>query len=93
MNNQEYDLEAEASLQGLANRIAMGRGPREMAEGIIDLLFNSSDEASRSRRRALAKLFAEMSEQTAREHAVDEADAECWRGLAAKLRAVEVANS
>lgn len=86
--DNENGLEAEAALSGYAARIARGHGPREFAEGLVEL-FNSTDPDRRWKRLALARLFAGMFERVG---ASDHPDAERCRNLAAKLREIEAAN-
>jgi len=87
--DNEYGLDAEAALSGYAARIARGHGPRELAEGIIELL-NSTDSERRGKRRAMAALFAGICERIG---ATDHPEAEGCRNLAVSLREIEAANS
>lgn len=89
MPDDDYGVDQEAALSGYAALIARGHGPREFAEGLVEL-FNSTDSERRWKRLALAKLFAGIFERVA---ASDHPDAEGCGKLAAKLREIERANS
>lgn len=86
--HDDYDVETEAALSGLASRVARGHSPAAMAQGIIEL-FATTDADNRWRRRELARIFAEISERVA---ASEHPDAEGYRQLGIKLRDIEAAN-
>lgn len=88
-NHDDYDIEQEAALSGLAAMVAHGYSPKAIAQGWMDIL-NSTDRENRWRRLTLARLFAGIFERVA---ASDHPDAERCRNLAAKLRAIEAANT
>lgn len=83
-HDDEYDVEAEARLSGLASMIARGHTPEVIAQGWFDLL-STTGEQHRGRRKELARILHGVFQRVGES---DHPDAERCRNLAAKLKEI-----